>query len=785
MPAGRRAQQPPELLAGDLAGDVFAGLGMAVARHWRVVTGVWLAAVVVGLVMLPVLVSGLSSPPFLVRGSESERARAVLERGFPWFGSEQMQLVLRSERLTVNDSGFQAAIRAAAAAVRRQPGVAAVIVMPLPAAPGSAATLTSVFGPAAGLYHDRRTAYAVVSVRGDSRRRQDRAPAQQRAAEQAARAASGGAVSAYLVGVPSLAGDLQRIELEDLTRIELIAVPVTLLVLLLGLRAPIAALIPLAVAGVGVVIALGVLAALSPLIGVDWMLLIGVSAVGVGVGTDYALFVVSRYREEVAAGAGPHWAAGKALATSGRTVVYSGLVVLLAATSILSVRWATLTQFAIGIEIVIVAELAAVMLLLPAVLMLPTRVLEWRPLTRRPAHSALGKALGKAVGKASAEDRWARWSRHLMRHPWPYLLVITAALIMMAVPVTGMKTGIDLERGALRGTPAGTGLAILEREPTRGLGGLVIVLVSRPPGTAPPDIWPLTRALRADRQVAVVVALDNGRDVSAVFAVPRLSADSPQLVDLVHRIRGQILPQAGLAGHDADTRRQVLVGGPGAAVTDIVDEVTGSPWWVIGAVLTACFGLLVVVLRSVLLPLKAIAMNLLVTAATFGLLVVVFQHGAGAGLFGFTSPGLIWAPVPLVVFAVLFALSVDYELFLVRRIQEEYQAGGDNTAAVAAGVQHTARTITLAAIIMVAAFGALLSARVVGVKELGFAVAVAILLDATVIRLALVPALMQILGRWNWWLPHPPQRPRKPTTVTTAPTTQQTTQGTTRGTMAR
>ncbi len=729
----RDACQPPH--GGAAAGDRFVVLGEAMARQRRVVVGAWLAAAALGLLLLPLLLSSLSSPPYQVSGSESERAGVELQRAFPALGAESTLLVLRSELLTVRDPSYEAAIRAASAAVQVQPGVTSVLPLPPAAGPESATPLPQVLGPMAALYSDQRTAYAVVNVAGTTRQRQDLAPAQRRAADDAARAASGGAVSAYLVGMPSLGHDLQRIELNDLVRVEVIAIPLALLVLLFGLRSPVAALLPVAVAGAGVLVALGLLAWLSPVFGSDGMLLIGVAAVGIAVGTDYALFVVSRYREELTGGATAEQAAGKALATSGRTVLYSGLVVIVAAAPMLAVRWAAYTQLIIGVVIVIVAEVAATLILLPAALVLLTRYLEWRPFAKRPTRAS------------SAEGAWARWSRHLMRHPWPYLLGVISALIMVAVPATGLRIGIDLEREALRSTPSATGLEILEREPIRGLTGMVSLLIKRPAGETVPHIEPLMTALRADPLVAVVTTIDNGRDATVVVAVPRVGADSPQLVDLVHRIRGEILRRAGPAGHS------VLVGGPGPSVVDIIDECVGKLWWVIGAVLALLFGLLVIVFRSLLLPLKAIAMNVLVIAAVLGLLVLVFQHGAGEGVLGFTSPGLIWAQVPLILFAVLFAVSLDYELFLVRRIQEEYLVCGDNTAAVAAGVQRTAQPIVLAAVIMATVFGSLLAANLVGIKEFGFAACAAIVLDATVVRLALVPALMQVFGRWNWWLP--------------------------------
>lgn len=219
------------------------------------------------------------------------------------------------------------------------------------------------------------------------------------------------------------------------------------------------------------------------------------------------------------------------------------------------------------------------------------------------------------------------------------------------------------------------------------------------------------------------------------------------MVRLVQRIRTQIVPAAAPPGHSA------LVGGSSALVTDLLAETSAKLWWVIGCVLAMMFALLVVVLRSLLLPLKAILMSLLATGAAFGSTVLLFQGNGGDNVSDLAGPGVIWPQVPLVVFVLLFGLSTDYELFLVRRIQEEYRATGDNRRSVAIGLRRTARPISLAAAILAVAFGSLLVSDVSGLRVFGFAIAVALIIDATMVRLILVPALMQIMGRWNWWFP--------------------------------
>ncbi|MFI6040782.1 MMPL family transporter [Nocardia sp. NPDC051321] len=706
--------------------DALARVAAVMVRHRHRVFAGWLVTVAIGLVGLPHLLGSLASPSIEVSGSPSQRAGAVIAAGLPSFGNEQMIVVVHSPALRATDPVFQAAMRAGKSALRRQGGIRGIVLLPLVGDPKPAAAMTELLEPLRPLFRDEHTAYLLVGVTGNDRERQDWAPAQQAAIDEATKTASAGAVRAYLVSGSAFGQAVQQAEIADLTRIELVAVPVAILVLLLGLRAPVAALVPVVLAGASVVTTLGLFAVLPGIFTLDGMLLIGVNAIGLGIGIDYALFVMNRYREELAAGAQPEQAIRTAAATTGRTVVYSGLILLLAFISLFLVRWHVFAQTAIGIIAVTVVTLAASVSLLPAVLVSLAGWLEWRPRSMpRPA------SLDYAV---SADRGWlARWAEHLMRHPRPYAVAVAAALLLAATPMPGMTLGIDIERRALAATPDVTGLSITERD-VPGLTAMVNVLLPRPVNSAEPDTGALRAALRADPEVAALGILDNGVDLTTIIAVPRHNAPSAEVLELVRRIRSQIVPRAAPPGFP------VLVGGSSALIADILTETSAKLWWVVGWVLVLLFTVLVFVLRSLLLPLKAIAMSLLATGAAFGLTALMF-------------PGMIWPQLPLIVFVVLFGLSTDYELFLVRRIQEEYLATGDNRRSVAVGLLHTARPISLAAVILAVGFGSLLVSEIKGLQQFGFAVAVALIIDATVIRLVLVPALMQIMGRWNWWLP--------------------------------
>jgi RND superfamily putative drug exporter len=245
-----------------------------------------------------------------------------------------------------------------------------------------------------------------------------------------------------------------------------------------------------------------------------------------------------------------------------------------------------------------------------------------------------------------------------------------------------------------------------------------------------------------------LVNFGSGGNVAVIRAVPRWSPDSPGPLELVERVRGRLAPMA-LEGQDAD----VFVGGLSAQIVDISAESMRKLPLVVGFVVALSFVLLALIFRSLVLPIKAIVMNVLGIAAAYGLLVVVFQEGAGARLFDFQPTGAIQVYLPLLTFAVLFGLSMDYEVFLLGRIKEEWDRTGDNELAVARGLQRTGSVITAAAAIMVAVFSAFTFARLTEVKELGFSLAAAVFIDATLIRIILVPAAMQLLGHWNWWFP--------------------------------
>jgi uncharacterized membrane protein YdfJ with MMPL/SSD domain len=479
------------------------------------------------------------------------------------------------------------------------------------------------------------------------------------------------------------------------------------------------------------------------------------SMIGIGVAVDYSLFILARYREEIAAGRGPDAARGIALATSGVAVVFSGMTVVASLAGLLLVDTTALRSMALGAILVVAVSVLTASTLLPALIsVLGPRVHRPGRLLGRPA----GALRARRAARPARDPFWQRWTAFVMRRPLLAIAAAASVLLALAVPALSLRTA----DGALAQFPAGdeirAGFAAAARE--AGPGALTpVVVVARTQGGGDVGAPPAAAALRDlrgaiahDPQVVSVAAPVASRDRRSALlqATPRADGERPQTKALVERLRGE-LPAATPGLH-------VLVGGTTAGLVDFNDKVSGSMWMIVLFVLALSYGVLMVLLRSAVLPLKAVVMNLLSVGAAYGVVVAVFQWGWVDGLFGFQSLGHVDTITPPLVLAVVFGLSMDYEVFLLTRIRERYVATGDTRAAVAGGLASSARTITSAALIMVAVFATFIATGVASIQQIGLGTAVAIALDATLVRLVLVPAAMAVMGRWNWWLPQPLRR---------------------------
>ncbi|MFC5722360.1 MMPL family transporter [Streptomyces gamaensis] len=687
---------------------------LVVVRHRRWVISLWAVFLGAAALFLPGFTGTLAVPSFVMPDTESAQAGRIVQEGFPEFGAEQMIAVFRSPGLDAEDPLFRKTVDRASAALSAQPGIAGVSDLPVPSAGDT-----------------RHTAYRLVGVAGAPDRRQARSAAQQTALADTADRVSGHRVSADLLGLTAAVTQLQEKMAPSLRLADALAVTAACTALLLVLRRPVPAALPLLAAGTTVAVALALLGVV-PGVSVDLFTAATTSALGLGVGLDYALLVLMRFREHRAEGADGQRAAVAAVLTAGRTVTYSALTVVAGAASLLVVGMPLVRSCALGAMAVTATALLAAVTLLPACLaQWPDAVTA----TRRP------RTTGRNTDRAKRPGGWELWARQVMRRPWPCALAALAVLALASWPAAGLRTGFDFDRGALAGTPAGTALHTLETQGAAGAAATVVIALPHPGTQVPQELPALMNALATDPDIAAAVPVGNERGTTAVLVLPRSAIDAAPTASLVDRLRHHVLPSALPPG------RRACVGGAPAALADqhtVVDDslVTVAVCLLVGAL---CF--LTVAFRSLLLPLKAIAANIAVTAATFGILRVC------APWLGTAGHPVINHYVPLVTVVMLFGLSLDYEMFLVRRVRERHLAGDDDTTAVAVALSRTATPITLAAAVMVAAFASFTTVGSAAVRQFGFAVAVAIALDATVVRLLLVPALMRLLGRWNWWLP--------------------------------
>jgi uncharacterized membrane protein YdfJ with MMPL/SSD domain len=565
-------------------------------------------------------------------------------------------------------------------------------------------------------------------------------------------------VEPHLVGQQALWAGMQDLTKEDLESAEKIGFPIVLLILLAVFGSLAAAALPLTLGFVSVAITGAAIFFLSQATPMSVFVTNIASMIGIGVAVDYSLFVLARYREEIRRGADRAEARRVALRTSGLAVTFSGITVMLSLAGLYLVNSTTIRSMAMGAIIVVAISILAAVTFLPVLMSLLGRRAYSRGRIAVLA-SLLVRMLRtrrRRAGSTAPERRrggfWERWTAAVTRRPWVAALSTAAVLLALAIPALSL----DFGNGALRQFPEGhetrVGAELAAQKTGAGAAGPVQAIAEIRNGRASDTanreaLNAYAEQLRRDPEVASVTAPQASRDGrAALFTVaPRHDPESPQAEALVERMNAT----PGALDRVADLN----VGGATAFNADFVNLVSGSMWKILLFVLVFSYLVLFLLLRSVLLPLKAVIMNLLSVAAAYGVLVMVFQYGWFDGLIGYDSLGYVNAMTPPFLLAIVFGLSMDYEFFLLSRIRERYDATGDSRKAVAQGLRASAGTISSAAVIMVAVFGVFAGTGTPSIKEIGVGMSVAIALDATLVRLILVPATMEIMGRWNWWLP--------------------------------
>jgi RND superfamily putative drug exporter len=516
---------------------------------------------------------------------------------------------------------------------------------------------------------------------------------------------------------------------------EIIGLVAAILVLVLAFGSLIAMALPIGTALLGLAAGIGSMSLLTYLVAVPtWVPQLG-SMIGLGVGIDYALLLVTRHREHLAAGMDVEEAAGRAVATAGRAVLFAGGTVVIAILGLTVAGIPFLTAGGIAIALIVLVMVMASLTLVPAFLGL--------------AGARIGRR--RSAPAAALGTRWERWGRHVARHAVIYATGGALVLLALAGPVLALRLGSPDEGNLPTSRTERRAYDLVARGFGPGANGPLVVAVDTAGRRGVLDR--VRAAVAADRGVASVARSDADGRVVTLVAYPATAPQDAATVATVRRLRDDVLP-AALRGTPAHAH----VGGQTALWADIGERLDQRLPAVLVAVVALAFLLLTVVFRSVVVPLKAAVLNLLSVGAAYGVLVAVFQWGWGAGLIGVESTVPIVPFIPLFLFAILFGLSMDYEVFLLSRIREHYVVTGDNHASIVRGVAGTARVITSAALIMISVFGAFVLDADPTIKMFGLGLATAILLDATVVRLMLVPATMSLLGERNWWMPRPLRR---------------------------
>ncbi|MDP6402293.1 MAG: MMPL family transporter [SAR202 cluster bacterium] len=551
-----------------------------------------------------------------------------------------------------------------------------------------------------------------------------------------------------ITGQAAVGKDFQEVGQEGMEKGETVGVPVALIILVLLFGAVIAAFIPLVLALVSIFVALGAAALVGQFFALSFFVTNIIFMIGLAVGIDYSLFIVARYREERAKGHEKLEAIVRTGRTANRAVFFSGVTVVIALIGMLLVPFNVFVGLGIGAILVVICSMLAALTLLPAVL------------------SLLGDRINKLsipfVGDVQArfdEQRsggfWDRVSHGVMRQPIISLLLGGGLLIAAAVPLLNLSTGFAGVSTMPDTVPSKRGFDILDAKFTAGdvTPAQIVIDGDIDSPAVREGIDNLTALLESDPEQAFGTPLPE--EVSAqrdllLLSVP-VAGDSAEDVaqDAITRLRSEYIP----AAFGTAPGTQVYVTGETAFNLDFFTQATSAAWIVFPFVLGVSFLLLMVVFRSIVVPLKAILLNLLSVGATYGILVLTFQNGWGEKLGLLKQFDIIEAWIPLFLFSILFGLSMDYHVFLLSRIRERFDQTQDNTASVAFGIRSTVRLITGAALIMVSVFWAFSAGDIIGLQQMGFGLGIAILLDATIVRMVLVPSSMRLLGKWNWYLP--------------------------------
>lgn len=728
-------------------------------RPWLVVL-VWVLAALASLPFALRAPAALSADPGRLVNSESARVTALLQDRFGERDTNTAVLVTRSTPPLDTPQG-RAAYDRFVQGLEAVPGVTRVLAADTAGGDGTGSAGTAV--PTRNADGTLALTIAQIPLLDGATETLARIRAYARSAESAA-------LDVRVTGGQAVADDFTTYAEADTKRSEFAALPLTGLVLLLVFGALVAAGLPLVTSVLSVTVAMAGLYGLTRVMEVSTFAQSVITMLGLGAGIDYALLTINRFREELSKGGDPRAAAARTVRTAGRSVAFSGLTVAVAMAGLIVPPLSFVRSIGIGGVLAVLLTVLASVTVLPALLaLLGERVNSPRRLRLHWAHT------WAQSGAASAG--WTAFARRVTARPWAGLLLGTAFLLLLAAPALQMRTGYAGAWGLAPGVESRDALVDVR---ALGAGGLLsqfeVVLDLEGRRYGPGDrarFQATTERLRALSGVRAVLspfltpadlagAGGSGADaLGAVSALNRRSFSADRTL-----LRLTVVPTTDLRADRVDAFEarlravldkggyRYLLGGAPVGGREFSAAITGTLPTIVAAVFAGTFVLLMLAFRSLLIPLKSLLANALTVGAAAGVVTLIVQGGFLAGPLGIPQDvGVLDATLPVLLFAVMFGLSMDYEIFLLSRVQEEYLAGASNDEAVVRAVGHTARIITSAAIIMFIVFTAFMIGRVVATKSIGLGLAVAVVLDATLVRLILVPCFLRVAGDWNWWLP--------------------------------
>jgi RND superfamily putative drug exporter len=701
-------------------------LGRRAARHHWWFIGVW-ALAAVAIVALAGSLDGQFTDNFRIPNSQSQEALDLLQRDFPSQAGDNALIVFESSA-GITNAAVESGISASVTALQKLPHVTSV---------------TNPYGPVGGAFIAKSGDIAVVTVQFDTKAQSlpknifDQIEAATAPATKAdVKVAYGGAVIDYADQPPSGNADL-------------IGLLAAVVILLFAFGSLVAMGLPILTAVFGLAVGISVVHVVASFTQIGTVAPVLATMIGLGVGIDYSLFIVTRYRENLATGLDVEAAVGRSVATAGSAVLFAGTTVVIAICGLALSGIPYVARLGYMSGIVVAVMMLAALTLLPAIIGVVGRAIDRWKVPSLIHHPDRAVADGRDPEPPSGTV-WERWATLVARHAWPFAILAVIILLVIAWPVLSMRLGESDDGNLPTSTTQRQAYDLVARGFGPGTNGPLLVVVQLPSLGDDAVIADISSALEKTPGIKTVLppqVSPNGA-VAQIGLLPTTAPDSAQTADLVSTLRTSVLPAAV-----GTTGARAYVGGITAAYIDIGDRISSRLPYFIGAVVLLSFILLLLVFHSVLVPLTAAVMNLLSVAAAYGATVAVFQWGWAKGLVGLESTVPIVPFVPMMMFAVLFGLSMDYQVFLLTRVREEYDRTGDTRQGVVRGLARTARVITSAALIMIFVFGAFVLNPTPEVKMFGLGLAFAVLVDATIVRMLLVPSIMEILGDANWWFP--------------------------------